>query len=242
MTTPSKGVIPGHLIPSQQPALVLSPNEYTRSYQDSLNNILRLYFSQIDNFTTNLLTNEGGRFLGFPHIGAYDSTSQYATGNNIGTVVKWSVLESGIGFTLNDGSSLPYPANSATALNTGIYKIDYSLQFVNSDSQAHIVYVWLKVNGTNVVESASKFSIPSKHGSFNGASVAYSSLTFEMTAGDYVELYWATDLAYVASPLTNGVFMEASPIQTIGTPPNTTTLPSIPSAVGTIAFISNTPA
>lgn len=233
--------LPTKLSPTQQSALPFAPDDYSRRYHDQLNSILRLYFTQLDNITTGLLTNEGGRFLGFPHIAAYDSNSQYAAANNTSTTVAWSVTDSLLGFTLNDGTSIP-PANSATATYSGVYKIDYSLQFVNTDSQAHLVYVWLKVNGVNVVESASKFSVPAKHGSFSGALVAYSSLGFAVQAGDYVELCWATSQAYIASPLTNGVYMEASPAQTVGTPPDTVSLPSIPSAVGSIVFVSSIPA
>lgn len=236
----SKAVIPNWLVPTQQPALVLSPDQYQRRYQDGFNNILRLYFSQVDNFTTNLLTPTGGAFLGFPHIGAHDSTSQYATASNKEMVVGWTFVDSSNGFTLNDGTNPLYPANSATPSRTGVYKIDYSLQFVNtSTSSEHDVYVWIRVNGTNVIESASKFTVPKKHTGINGALVAYSSLTFPMKAGDYVQLYWSTNQAYTVSPASDGVFMEALPARVIGTPPNTSSLPSIPSAVGTIAFVSN---
>ena len=34
---------------TKSPALPIAPVEYSRAYQDQLNNILRLYFSQLDN-------------------------------------------------------------------------------------------------------------------------------------------------------------------------------------------------
>lgn len=34
---------------TKSPALPVAPLEYSQSYQDQLNNILRLYFSQLDN-------------------------------------------------------------------------------------------------------------------------------------------------------------------------------------------------
>lgn len=230
-------VLPGKLTSTQQPALPFGTDEYSRRYQDQLNNILRLYFSQIDNFASNLLSNDGGRFLSFPHIGAHDSTSQYAAANNKEMVVAWSFVDSNSGFTLNDGTGAD-PANSATPSYSGVYKIDYSLQFVNtSTSSEHDVYVWVRVNGVNVIESASKFTVPKKHAGGNGALVAYSSVTFIAEAGDYVQLYWSTPNAYIA-PSTDGVYMFAEPAQTLGTPPNTSEIPSVPSAIGTIAFIS----
>lgn len=225
------------LLPAQVPALPFAPVQYAQQYQDQFARILTQYFNQTDNTVNTLIGTGGGSFISFPHIAAHDSTSQYATANNTATVVAWSFTDSNVGFTLNDGSVPPYPANSATAQYSGVYKIDYSLQFVNTASQAHDVYVWLKVNGVDVIESASKFTVPSKHGSVYGALVAYSSLTFPMYADDYVTLYWATDQAYVASPLVDGVFMEATAAQTA--PPAPFALPSIPSSVGTIAFVSS---
>lgn len=36
---------------SKAPNLLIAPVEYSKQYQDQLNNALRLYFNQIDNFT-----------------------------------------------------------------------------------------------------------------------------------------------------------------------------------------------
>ena len=38
------------LRPSKAPNLPIAPVEYSQQYQDMLNNALRLYFSQVDNF------------------------------------------------------------------------------------------------------------------------------------------------------------------------------------------------
>jgi hypothetical protein len=40
--------------PSKAPNLLVAPNEYEQRYADQLNNALRLYFNQIDNFTQNV--------------------------------------------------------------------------------------------------------------------------------------------------------------------------------------------
>jgi len=39
------------LRPSKAPNLLIAPVSYAQQYQDQLNNALRLYFNQIDNFT-----------------------------------------------------------------------------------------------------------------------------------------------------------------------------------------------
>jgi hypothetical protein len=210
---------------TKAPALPLAPVQYDRAYSDTTHNILRQYFNTLDNVTGQLLSNGGGRFLSFPHIAAQDSTDQYATATNTATKVLWNTLDSGLGFTLN-------PNSTATPEFTGVYKIDYSLQVFNTASQIHEAYVWLEVDGVNVPGSASVFSIPNKHGGVDGALVAYSSVTFTVTGGDEVALYWATNLAATSGGGT-GVYLHASPAQT-----SPFAMPSIPSAIGSIVFVS----
>lgn len=210
---------------TKAPFLPYAPVQYDRGYQDSTNNILRQYFNTIDNTTSQLLANSGGRYLSFPHIAAQDTASQYTT-DNTATKVLWDQLDSGLGFTLNANST-------ATAAYTGIYKIDYSLQFANTDTQIHEAYVWLQVDGVDVVGSTSKFSVPNKHGGVDGYLVAYSSVTFTMQEGESMALYWAVSKANVISPAANGIYMEAYPAQT-----SPFAMPSIPSAIGSIVFVS----
>jgi hypothetical protein len=213
------------LAPTKAPTLPFSPVQYAREYQDSLNNILRQYFNTLDNTTTSLLSSAGGHFLTFPHIAAQDTTDQYATGDNIPTKVLWNTLDSGLAFTLN-------PDSTATPEYRGIYKIDYSLQVYNTASQIHDIYVWLRLNGDDVVGSASHFSVPNKHGGVDGALVAYSSLVFEVTQIDKISLFWATDKAATSGGVT-GVYLHASPAQTVPF-----VMPSIPSAIGSFTFVS----
>ena len=217
---------------SKGPNLPVGTVDYSQKFQDQYSNVLRLYFNEIDNITGALLQGAGGRFLGFPHIAASDSTDQFATGNNIATVVKWNTLDSGLAWTLN-------PPGSATADYAGVYKITYSLQFINTDNALHYVNVWLKVNGSDVANSATKFAVPARKSSSPGEEgfvCAYSEITFIVDAGDEIELYWATSVAYNPVGPVNGVYMLHDPAQT--TP---FVRPAIPSAVGSITFVSRKP-
>lgn len=213
------------LDPTKASALPFAPVQYDRAYSDTTHNILRQYFNTIDNVTGQLLSNGGGRFLSFPHIAVQDSTDQYATATNTPTKVLWDTLDSGLNFTLN-------PNSTVTPDNTAIYKLDYSLQFFNTSSQIHEAFVWLEVGGVNVPGSASVFSVPNRHGGVDGAIVAYSSVTFTVTGGDDIALYWATNLAATSGGGT-GVYMHAAPAQTVPF-----VMPSIPSAIGSIVFVS----
>lgn len=217
------------LIPTRAPALPLAEPVYTRDFKNRYSNILRLYFAQIDAVVQALLGVDGGKYLQLPHIAAQDSANQYATGNNIPTLVLFDTLDSGSGFTLN-------PSGSATAQSAGVYKIDYSLQLANTTNAAHDVYVWLQTNGTVVPGSSSKFSVPArKSAGVYSYIVAYSSVTFEIYEGDEIKLWWATDQAYNPVGPVDGVFMEAIPAQTVPY-----VRPSNPSAIGSIVYVSRT--
>jgi len=214
---------------TKAPNLPIPTIQYSQTNQESFGNALRLYFNTIDSFTSNLNNSAGGSGLSFPHIAASDTTDQYATASNTPTIVKWNTLDSGLGFTLN-------PSNSATVLNGGVYKIDYSLQYANTANAAHDVVVWLRVNGANVAGSASKFTLPArKSAGVPSFLLAVSFVEFTVVAGDDIELFWATDQAFVVSPAADGVYMEYAPAQT--TP---YAHPSIPSGIGTITFVSRT--
>ena len=214
------------ILPSKAPNLPIAPVEYSQQYQDQFGNVLRLYFNQIDNDWAAVLGSDGGKYIRFPHISAYDSTSQYALANTTTTVL-WSDLVSGSGFTLNANST-------ATCEIAGVYKIDYSLQFANTDNAIHDADVWLKVNGTNVPDSATRFTLQArKSASLFNYVCGYSHVTFKIDAGDVISLVWASDKVATANASSDGLFIEALPASA-----SPYSRPAIPSAIGTIAFVS----
>lgn len=218
--------------------------DYSQQYMTQLIRVLGLYFSQLDSLTPNQAQSYradnfyGGVFYGdgyglrLPHIAASDSTDQVAGGNNTPTVVNWNTLDSGYGWTL----AAP---GAATATYAGIYKITFSLQFINTDNAIHYATVWLKVNNTDVANSSTIFAIPARKSASPGEEgylCGYSEVTFEMAAGDEVELYWATDLAGNPTTPTSGVYIYHDAAQT--TP---YARPAVPSAIGSITFVSAIP-
>lgn len=215
------------LRPTVAPSLPVATEDYQKQYTDQYSNILRLYFNQLDNFTRALTTGSGGASLTFPHIAASDTTDQYATADNTPTIVKWNTLDYGLGFSLN-------PAYYAVANYSGIYKIDYSLQFANTANAAHDAVVWLQVNGVDVPRSTSKITMPArKSAGVPSYMLMYSTIPFQVEAGDEIALWWATDLAYSTTGPVDGVYMEYAPAQTVPY-----AHPSVPSAIGAITFVS----
>ena len=178
------------------------------------------------NINASLFTGAGQQ-INFPHIAASDSGDQYADADDDPTIVTWDTLAESAGFTLNVN-------NTATATYSGVYKIDYSLQFANTANAAHDVYVWLQVNGSDVADSMTSFTLPArKSAGVPSYLCAYSSITFDIQAGQSIGLWWATDLAYNPVGPVDGVYMEHIPVQT--TPYNR---PAAPSAIGSIVYVS----
>ena len=209
------------------PNLPLAPNVYREQHFDILNNVLRLYFNQINGTFSNLVGTLGGKYIESPHISASRAVDEFALGDNTPTLVLFDTLESAAGFTLN-------PSGSATAAQSGVYKIDYSLQIVNTDNVSHDVFVWLEVNGVGLTGSSSRFTVPArKSAGVFGYVVAYSSITFTINTEDEIELYWATEKAYNPVGPVDGVYLEH--LDAITSPYNR---PSNPAAVGSIVFVS----
>ncbi len=107
---------------------------------------------------------------------------------------------------------------------SGLYNVQFSIQFANDDSQIQDVDVWFKKNGSDVTGSNSKFSIDSKHGSVKGHLIASLNFNIELAKDDYVSLAWATTSTLVT--------VEHLAAQT------TPTRPATPSAIVTIQYLS----
>lgn len=212
------------------PSLPLPTVEYDMKQQDQFQNALRLYFNRLDAALLGLSSNSGGSNLVFPHIAASDSTDQYATATNTPTVVKWNTLDAGYGWALN-------APGSATPDQTGVYKITFSMQLVNTDNAIHDAVFWLRVNGVDVPGSATFFTVPARKSAGNPSFIcAYSEATFTVLAADVVELWWATDQAYSTVGPVEGIYIFADAAQTFPY-----ARPSIPSAIGSITFVSAIP-
>lgn len=212
--------------------LPIPPQTYDSVYMRQLIQVIELYFTRLDSQTP--LQAEyfkgNGYQLSIPHIAASDETDQYADGDNTPTAIDWSTLESGYGFTLN-------APGTAVAGYAGIYKVDYSLQLVNTDNAAHYATVWAQVNGVDVERSATVFFIPARKSGTDYAYIcAYSTLTVQLAVEDEVTLYWATNKAYNTTGPVDGVYMFHDDAWT--DPPDAYDRPAIPSAIGSITFIS----
>ena len=211
---------------TKSPNLVIPTVNYNLNSEEQFRNQLRLYFNTLDSVTQGLLDPNGGAEISLPHIAASYNDDQIADGDDTPTLVLWDTAESTSGFTLNANST-------ATAQFTGIYKIDYSLQFANTANAIHDARVWLQVNGVDVPRSSSIFTLAARKSAteFN-YTLGYSSVVFSCEAGQSFGLYWATDTRFV-SGVQDGIYMYNEAAIT-----SPYTAPANPSAIGSITFVS----
>lgn len=110
----------------------------------------------------------------------------------------------------------------------GIYNIQYSIQFTNTDNNTiHDVDVWFRQNDVDISNSNSVYSVPGKHTGANGQLIAAINFFATITAGDVIEIVWHTS--------SSTVYIETIPAQV------SPIRPEAPSVIATAQFVSALP-
>lgn len=200
------------------PSLGYPPEVYERRNFNENNSALNNFFRKLISVLGALFGPKGGRFMNNPY-GAFQSTvDQTAAVANTAYAMTLNTIDYANGVSVASNSRI-------TVADAGIWNLQWSGQFENTDSQDHDVRVWLKINGTVVTGSTGFFAVPSKHGSVNGHSLVGWNYFLSLDATDYVELWWETDNTQVS-------------IQTYAAAGN---YPSTASLIATMSFVSNLP-
>ena len=209
--------------PVVQPRLPAAPTEYNSEFIEQYSNILRLYFNQLDNLTGALLGESGGRFIRFPY-GAFSSDQDQSTTANTATLMTLN--------TTDFANDVSISSSKIRVVNAGIYNLQFSAQFQNTDNQIQDISIWLRQgngNGasTDIPGSTGFVSIPA-HKSASAGDEAHEIIGWnyyvQMQANDYIEIYWSATLASVTIqhyPASTG------PVR-----------PSTQSVVATLSFVS----
>jgi hypothetical protein len=214
------------LRPPKAPNLLVAPIVYDQRYIDQLTNALRLYFNQIDNGMGFLLSGTGGSSLSLPY-GAFSSFQDQTTTANTATLMTLNTTDFANGVSIDN--------SKIRVANPGIYNLQFSTQFQNTDNQIQDISIWLRQgNGvgasTDITGSTGFISIPAHKSAAAGQEAKQISgwnYYVSMDADDYVQIYWSTTLASVT-------------IQTYPTSVSPTR-PSTASVVATLTFVSRLP-
>ena len=207
----------------KSPPLAPSPLVPIKGHIDSLLNVLRLYFNQIDSTIQGLLGVNGGSAVQMPHAMLMSDQDQANAGVTSENIVTYNtpVIEQGV--EVRNGSEIHFT-------EPGQYLITFSLQFTNRGNAAQTIEVWAKQDGVNFPMSNTRFDIAArKSESVWAHTVATVTGIFTVTDPDttYLRLAWWSD-----GP---SVFLEYYPE---GTSP---TRPAVPSVILTANFVSRLP-
>jgi hypothetical protein len=191
---------------------------YERRNLNENNSALNNFFRKLISVLGALFGPRGGKFMNNPY-GAFQSTAdQTAAAANTAYAMTLNTIDYANGVSVASNSRI-------TVTDAGIWNLQWSGQFENTDSQDHDVRVWLKINGTVVTGSTGFFAVPSKHGSVNGHLLVGWNYFLSLNANDYVELWWETD--------NTAISIQAYPASG--------NYPSTASVIATMSFVSNLP-
>jgi len=203
------------------PSLGFAPEGYERRYFAENNGALNGYFRKLISTLGSLFGPRGGKFMNNPHGAFQDSTDQTAANTTTAYAVTFNTTDFSNGVTIASNSRI-------TVADSGIWNLQFSIQFTNTTNASQDVDVWFRVNGTNVANSNSRFGFAPRKGVGDPYHIIAAINYFvSLNATDYVEIMWR--------PTDIGVQIEqyaasASP-----------TRPAVPSAIVTMSFVSNLP-
>jgi hypothetical protein len=119
-------------------------------------------------------------------IGQFEShIDQTAASANVAYVVQMNNAAD-----FNTGITIASSTN-VTVAATGVYSINASIQFANSDSSDHTSTFWFKKDGTNIPNSASIISVPKV--ADGGKTLAQVTIFESMTVSSYIQLVWSAN-------------------------------------------------
>jgi len=162
-------------------------------------------------------------------INAYGVTiTAYGTGT--GGTGTYTTSVSG---TVTSGSITGRSPTKLTPELPGVYNIQFSAQFENTDTAAHDVNLWVRTgNGggsaSDLPGSNGTVTVPSKHATIPGAIISGWNYFIPMNPDDYIELWWSssdtsTTMPYHAAgvsptrPATASIIVTAAFVSALNT-------------------------
>ena len=155
-----------------------------------------------------------GRSVPILHYGAFsDTTTQTITSIDTAYAMTFNTTDEA------NGVSIGSPTSRIVVAEQGVYNVQFSAQLDKTSGAAANIHIWLRKNGTNVPNTASKVAIQGT----SAETVAAWNFVIQLEPTNYVELMWASDDA-------NVVLLAASA---------TSVWPAIPSVICTVTQVNN---
>ena len=113
----------------------------------------------------------------------YDTTIQTAAAINTAYAMTFNTVGISNGVTRGSPSSRIYVDTK------NVYNVQFSAQLDNTSGGSHLIFIWLRVNGVDVADSAGQIRLKGSDGEL----VVSWNYIYQFNANDYLELMWSTN-------------------------------------------------
>lgn len=158
----------------------------------------------------------------YPYGAFQDSTDQSAAAIDVAYPMTFNTVDYTLGVSLVSASQIKVGYS-------GLYNLQFSSEFINTDTQIHDVSVWIRKNGTDVPSTAGVVSISNRHGTTDGQIITGWNYYIELAKDDYVQLMWKTNSTQVSMQHLPAVTYSAGV---------TPAVPAAASVIATIQYLS----
>jgi len=200
------------------PNLPLAPRVYDPDYHEQFNNILRLYFNQLDKILLQLDTSGAidPANVNFPNGLFFNTADQTLAAINTGYPITFNQTY------LNNFVALQAASTSKIEVAVaGVYNFQLSAQLKSTNASAKDVQIWIKRGTTTIGYSGHRYTV---EGSDNHINVNWN-FDIDLAATEYIEMYWGAD--------DTNVTMEAIPASA--------PYPAVASAVMAVNYVARLP-
>ncbi len=198
------------------PALPIPKAGPVKQYLDDLNNILRLFFNLVSNAVNSVFGEQGGRFIEAPNAKFFSTTDQ--TASVVDTAYALQFENTYLGEAISITGT---PKTRITPLYSGVYNFELSVELTSSNANSKELSFWVRRSGVDIANTGRMHVVAGS----GGVDDFEYSFTMDLTAGQYIELMWATD----DTGITIDYQAAASP------------RPAVPSTLLTVVFVSALP-
>ena len=195
------------------PALPIPKAGPIKQYLDDLNNILRLFFNLLSSAVNSVVGEYGGRFIEAPNAKFFSTVDQTASVINTAYALQFE--------NTYLGEAISIAGTQITPLYSGVYNFELSVELTSGSASSKELSFWVRRSGVDIANTARTHVIAGS----GGVDDFEYSFTIDLTAGQYLEIMWATD--------DTGVTID---YQAAASP-----RPAVPSTLLTVTFVSALP-
>jgi hypothetical protein len=165
------------------PNLPLAPRVYDPDYHEQFNNILRLYFNQLDKILLQLDTSGAidPGLINNPNGLFFSTVDQTLAAVDTGYPITYTATYLSNAVALKSGST-----SKIEVTTEGVYNFQFSGQLKSTNASGKDVQIWINRNGTDIGYSSHIYTL---EGSGNNFNVTWN-FDIDLAVGEYVEMYW----------------------------------------------------